>query len=101
MGARAGRGVPLQPARSALRAAAGKRPELARAFMVILGLERFAQFDEIVRAHEAGEQPPLVAWGATPTLFDPTQAPPGGHTAFLWQKVPYALRGSPTACATG
>jgi len=78
-------------------AAAGKHPELARAFMVILGLERFAQFDEIVRAHEAGEQPPLVAWGATPTLFDPTQAPPGGHTAFLWQKVPYALRGSATA----
>jgi phytoene dehydrogenase-like protein len=28
-------------------------------------------------------------WGACPTLFDPSQAPAGGHTAFLWEKVPY------------
>ncbi len=75
--------------------ASEKHPELERAFMVIVGLERFEQFDEIVRAHEAGEIPPAVAWGATPTLFDPGQAPPGRHTAFLWEKVPYALRGDP------
>jgi phytoene dehydrogenase-like protein len=30
--------------------------------------------------------------GAVPTLHDPTQAPPGKHTAFVWQKVPYAVR---------
>src|SRR5688572_32720225 len=29
-------------------------------------------------------------WGACPTLFDPSQAPAGGHTAFMWEKVPYA-----------
>src|SRR5436190_1986618 len=76
--------------------AAERRPELNDAFMVILGLERFAQFREIVAAHEAGEIPATkVMWGACPTLFDPGQAPPGKHTAFMWEKVPYSLRGSP------
>lgn len=73
--------------------AAESRPELAEAFMVILGLERFEQFEEIVRAHEAGRIPAPVMWGACPTLFDPTQAPPGRHTAFMWEKLPYALGG--------
>jgi phytoene dehydrogenase-like protein len=58
-------------------------------FMVILGLERYEQFNEIVRCHEEGRIPPPVMWGACPTLFDPSQAPAGGHTAFLWEKVPY------------
>jgi phytoene dehydrogenase-like protein len=75
--------------------AAERRPELNRAFMVILGLERFDQFAAIVAAHERGDIPPTVMWGACPTLFDPSQAPPGKHTAFMWEKLPYALRGDP------
>jgi phytoene dehydrogenase-like protein len=75
--------------------AAQKRPELNRAFMVILGLERFSQFAEIVAAHERGEIPGTVMWGACPTLFDPSQAPAGRHTAFMWEKLPYALQGDP------
>jgi phytoene dehydrogenase-like protein len=75
--------------------AAQSRPELNQAFMVILGLERLEQFHEIVRAHEADTLPPTVMWGACPTLFDPSQAPPGGHTAFMWEKLPYALGGDP------
>lgn len=75
--------------------AAERAPELARAFMVILGLERLGQFPEIVAAHDQGRVPPPVAWGACPTLFDPTQAPEGKHTAFLWEKLPYALHGDP------
>ena len=71
--------------------AAAQRPELNRAFMVILGLESFSQFPEIVAAHEKGELPPTVMWGACPTLFDPSQAPEGKHTAFMWEKTPYAL----------
>jgi phytoene dehydrogenase-like protein len=73
--------------------AAEQRPELDRAFMVILGLEHPDQFRAIVTAHERGQMPPPVMWGACPTLFDPSQAPPGGHTAFMWEKVPYALHG--------
>jgi phytoene dehydrogenase-like protein len=77
-------------------AAAAQRPELNEAFMVLIGLERFDQFHEIVAAHERGEIPSAVAWGACPTLFDSSQAPPGQHTAFLWEKLPYALRGDPS-----
>lgn len=66
-----------------------KHPELARAFMVILGLEHFEQFHDIVRCHEENRVPPPVMWGACPTLFDPSQAPAGRHTAFMWEKVPY------------
>jgi phytoene dehydrogenase-like protein len=69
-----------------------KNEQLARAFMVILGLEDYAQFHDIVRHHEAGRIPPTVMWGACPTLFDPSQAPPGGHTAFMWEKLPYRLQ---------
>jgi phytoene dehydrogenase-like protein len=74
------------------KAAAG-RPELNQAFMVILGLESVAQFHHIVKAHETGRIPNTVMWGACPTLFDPSQAPSGQHTAFMWEKVPYALQG--------
>jgi phytoene dehydrogenase-like protein len=77
--------------------AAVKRPELDRAFMVILGLERLDQFHDIVRAHEEGRIPPTVMWGACPTLFDPSQAPPGKHAAFMWEKLPYALNGDPAS----
>jgi phytoene dehydrogenase-like protein len=73
--------------------AAETRPELNQAFMVILGLERPEQFHTIVAAHERGQIPPTVMWGACPTLFDASQAPAGGHTAFMWEKLPYALHG--------
>ena len=73
--------------------AAEKDPALAQAFMVILGLDHVDQFPEIVSHHEAGTIPPTVMWGACPTLFDPGQAPAGGHTAFMWEKLPYALHG--------
>jgi phytoene dehydrogenase-like protein len=61
--------------------------------MVILGLEHVSQYPEIVRNHEAGTIPPTVMWGSCPTRFDPSQAPPGGHTAFMWEKLPYCLNG--------
>ena len=76
--------------------AAADHPELARAFMVIMGLDDVKQYQGIVRHHERGTIPPTVMWGACPTLFDPTQAPAGGHTAFMWEKLPYRLRGDAT-----
>jgi phytoene dehydrogenase-like protein len=75
--------------------AAEKHPELDRGFMMILGLEDSAQFQEIVSKHESGEIPATVMWGSCPTLFDPSQAPAGFHTAFMWEKLPYRLRGDP------
>lgn len=78
-------------------AAAEKRPHLREAFMVILGLERLDQFYEIVACHERGAIPPTVMWGACPTVFDSSQAPPGKHTAFMWEKVPYRLDQDPAS----
>ena len=75
--------------------AAVQHPELARAFMVIMGLDHVDQFLDIVRHHEAGTIPPTVMWGACPTLFDASQAPVGRHTAFMWEKLPYRLHGDP------
>ena len=75
--------------------AAAQHPELARAFMVIMGLDHADQFLDIVRHHEAGTIPPTVMWGACPTLFDASQAPSGRHTAFMWEKLPYRLHGDP------
>jgi len=75
--------------------ATAQYPELSRAFMVIMGLDHIDQYPEIVRHHEEGTIPPTVMWGACPTLFDPSQAPPGHHTAFMWEKLPYRLNGDP------
>ncbi|MDP1590638.1 MAG: NAD(P)/FAD-dependent oxidoreductase [Prosthecobacter sp.] len=74
-------------------AAAEQYPELNHAFMMILGLDDVNQFHDIVTAHERGEIPRTVMWGACPTQFDPSQAPAGRHTAFMWEKLPYALHG--------
>ncbi len=76
-------------------AARPNHPELDRAFMVIMGLDHVDQFLEIVSHHEAGTVPPTVMWGACPTVFDPSQAPAGRHTAFMWEKLPYRLHGDP------
>jgi phytoene dehydrogenase-like protein len=75
-------------------AASVNYPELSKALMVIMGLDHFDQFGDIVSHHEAGTIPPTVMWGACPTAFDPSQAPAGMHTAFMWEKLPYRLRGN-------
>jgi phytoene dehydrogenase-like protein len=76
--------------------AAERNPELNHAFMTIVGLEHSSQFLDIVANHERGQAPATVMWGSCPTLFDPSQAPPGFHTAFMWEKLPYALGGDPS-----
>jgi len=73
--------------------AARGNPALDKALMVIMGLEHVQQYPEIVQHHEEGRIPPTVMWGSCPTVFDPSQAPAGKHTAFMWEKLPYALDG--------
>ena len=68
-------------------------PALKKAFMTILGLDHVDQFSDIVAHHEAGTVPPPVMWGASPTIFDSSQAPAGKHTAFMWEKLPFNLKG--------
>jgi phytoene dehydrogenase-like protein len=74
--------------------AAERHPELKEAFMVILGLDDPSQFKQMVEHHEVGTIPPPIGWGSCPTSFDQSQAPPGTHTAFLWEKVPFRLMGN-------
>ena len=66
--------------------------------MVILGLDSSTSSARSSTAHERGQIPPTVMWGACPTLFDPSQAPPGKHTAFMWEKLPVRLQAT---AATG
>jgi phytoene dehydrogenase-like protein len=70
-----------------------KHQHLREALMVILGLEHPDQFLQILEHHRSGTIPPTVMWGSCPTLFDPSQAPEGKHTAFMWEKLPYRLNG--------
>jgi len=69
-------------------------PHLKDAFMVIMELDHMDSYVEMVECHERGEIPPSIMWGTCPSQFDPSQAPDGFHTAFMWSKVPYALRGN-------
>lgn len=83
-----------EPPRYAAGAAAPQQDDVGRAFLTLLGLEGPDQVDALYADHAAGRPARIpVIWGTTPTAHDPGQAPPGKHTAFVWQKVPYALRG--------
>lgn len=90
--------APLFALNVCLREAPKYRAErLNDAFMIIMGLDRHEQFHDIVRHHEAGTIPPTVMWGSCPTVFDPSQAPDGGHVGFMWEKLPYHLGNDPTS----
>lgn len=67
-------------------------PDADRAFMGVLGLDRPEQIYALYDRLSRGRLPEKV-WmnGAVPTVHDPSQAPAGKHTAFVWQKVPYDL----------
>jgi phytoene dehydrogenase-like protein len=76
--------------------AAARTPGLNEAFMTILGLEAPEVIYEMYRAHPRGQiTRPLTLWGAAPSVHDPSQAREGFHTAFRWEKVPFALDGNP------
>lgn len=72
-----------------------EHPDVQQSLTVIMGIDNVATFLDIVRAHDEGRPGPQVLWGGTPTAFDPSQAPAGKHTAFMWEKTPYALHGDP------
>ena len=79
--------------------AAAYDPDCERAVNHCVGYESLDDFDAHLAALMAGRPPetPGMQCGVF-TLFDPTQAPPGMHTALLWQCVPYALAdGGPEA----
>ncbi|MCC7072056.1 MAG: NAD(P)/FAD-dependent oxidoreductase [Deltaproteobacteria bacterium] len=70
--------------------AAKGNPDIDRTFNINIGYERpedlIEHYAEIDR--KALPKVPRLQVGVN-TLFDPSQAPPGKHTALLWQFVPY------------
>lgn len=71
-------------------------PEVIGSFMHIVGLETYDDLRNLFDDCRGGQLPrkPFMN-GATPSYHDPTQAPPGKHTAFMWQLAPYNLWGNP------
>ncbi len=74
-------------------AAATFEPDIDRGFNLCIGYETPEDLDAHFREIEAGLPPrvPGMQCGAF-TVHDPTQAPPGKHTAFTWQFAPFNLR---------
>jgi|YNPNPStandDraft_1061719.scaffolds.fasta_scaffold02806_1 phytoene dehydrogenase-like protein len=74
-------------------------PEIDHGLNYNIGLECVEDFEAHVREVDQGIPPKKPGMQcAVPTLHDPTQAPSGKHTAFLWQFAPYNLKdGGPQA----
>ncbi|MFQ5914066.1 MAG: phytoene desaturase family protein [Nitrospinota bacterium] len=67
-------------------------PDAGRSLLTVVGLDSKEDMDELHHAHNEGRLPKKLFFnGTTPTVFDPSQAPAGKHTAFMWQLVPYRL----------
>ncbi len=68
-------------------------PDIQNAVNLCIGYESLDDFDAHLKALEAGRPPeqPGMQCGVF-TLFDPSQAPDGKHTALLWQVAPYDLK---------
>ena len=67
----------------------GDTTEGARALNLCLGYESSADVERDIAEVRRGEIPSFAALHASvPTRSDPSQAPPGRHTAFGWQFVP-------------
>lgn len=63
------------------------------AAQIVIGYNSMKDYEEHFKYCDAG-MPPENPGGpvARPTLIDPSQAPAGKHTLFLWQFVPYELK---------
>jgi phytoene dehydrogenase-like protein len=77
--------------------AAEFEPDINRAYNIAFGV---GDSDELARVFndfiEQGRLPERSHGnGACNTLFDPSYAPPGKHTAFWWPFAPYRLDGKP------
>ncbi|WP_028923009.1 phytoene desaturase family protein [Pseudonocardia acaciae] len=76
--------------------AAEHNPDVNDARLTFLGLddpEDVYRLYDNARTGTLSERIMLI--GGCPTVHDPSQAPPGHHAAFMWQKAPYALDGDP------
>ncbi|QBJ95585.1 NAD(P)/FAD-dependent oxidoreductase [Rhodococcus sp. ABRD24] len=74
--------------------AAAANPDINKARLTFLGLDDPADVLRLYANADRGivsDQVMLI--GGCPTVADPTQAPPGHNSAYMWQKAPYAIDG--------
>jgi len=77
-------------------ASAAFDPNVNRALKYNIGSESIASLTEAHADVEAGRIPSRVQFGGGAlTQLDPSQAPPGYHTAYAWHVVPFAPDGDP------
>lgn len=75
--------------------AAERNPDVDRALAVGWGIESAADLESQFADARAGRLPSVPGgMSFAPTVHDPGQAPPGRHTAFVWQLTSFALRGT-------
>ncbi|MBV9556691.1 MAG: NAD(P)/FAD-dependent oxidoreductase [Pseudolabrys sp.] len=69
-------------------------PAAKRAFNIFFGMENIDEVESCFK-HCADKKFPdvLMGNGATNSVFDPSYAPQGKHTAFWWPFAPYAVEG--------
>ena len=73
--------------------AAESNPDVAEAFAVGWGVESTEDLESQFADARAGVVPSRPGgMSFSPTVLDPSQAPPGKHTAFVWQLTTYHLR---------
>jgi len=73
--------------------AAADNPDINKALMYILGYETPDDLIDHWQAIDKGELSSTVGFdGVFPTMFDPSQAPPGKHTASLYEMAPFDLK---------
>ena len=71
-------------------------PDIQRAFNVFFGFDDTEQVTHCFDQCRRGEFPDTpMGNGACNSMFDPTYAPAGKHTAFWWPFAPYSLPGGP------
>lgn len=71
-------------------------PHVNEALKINLGCESLEQLFALHDEVAAGKIPSRVSFGTGQiTVFDPSQAPRGYHTAYAWHAMPYAPDGKP------
>src|SRR3712207_5695615 len=71
-------------------------PNVNRAMKQNIGSETLEQLMGVHKVVQDKQMPTDIQFGAGPlTMIDPTQAPPGMHTAYAWHVVPYDPGGDP------
>jgi phytoene dehydrogenase-like protein len=72
--------------------AAAFDPDIAKAYNIFFGMDHIDDVASCFEECAASKFPRvLMGNGACNTMFDPTYAPPGEHSAFWWPFAPYAV----------